>query len=214
MALFLLSHEILHYHPYKQLELCSRTVWIVGVLCLCPMWRFVSAGATPAGPGEKTPPLLYTLNNNVGRQTWIYDASAGTPEEREKVEQLRAAFTASRHTQRHSADELLRLQSASQVARKARAPPSTPLPPAGSPLPAERVEAHLAGAISFYECLQQVCPRAGDGRAAPALCESVRFLAIAVLELAQGTSWARDACHLISHDRAVTCHERSSCKAQ
>lgn len=117
------------------------------------MWKFVSAGATnvPAQKGAKQP-YLHTLNNHQGRQTWEFDPDAGTPEERARVEELRANFTKNRQHQKHSADELLRLQSASKIAAKKHAPPAAPLPE-GNPTP-ERVEQHLNGAISFYECLQ------------------------------------------------------------
>ncbi|KAL6746722.1 cycloartenol synthase [Haematococcus lacustris] len=116
------------------------------------MWRFISAGNTPGADG-KAQPLLHTLNQHQGRQTWEFDPSAGTPGDRSRVEELRAIFTKNRHTQRHSSDELLRLQCASKIAAKAHAPPSTPLPP-GDPS-AERVQQHLQGGIAFYECLQQ-----------------------------------------------------------
>lgn len=41
-------------------------------------------------------------------QVWVYDAEAGTPEERARAEELRRKFAESRLTQKHSADELLR----------------------------------------------------------------------------------------------------------
>jgi cycloartenol synthase len=120
------------------------------------MWRFVSAGRTPAGPGEKTHPYLTSLNDHCGRQTWEWHADAGTPEERAAVEAARAHFTANRHTQRHSSDELLRLQCGARIAARRASPPvDQPLPPNGQQPSAERVAAHLEGAIAFYECLQQ-----------------------------------------------------------
>lgn len=66
------------------------------------MWKF-----TTAWDSDKHP-LLHSLNGNVGRQVWVWDAQAGTPEERAKVEQLRAQFAENRLKQKHSADELLR----------------------------------------------------------------------------------------------------------
>jgi hypothetical protein len=85
------------------------------------MWKFVSAGDSNGHP------LLRTLNDNQGRQTWEFDPAAGTAEQRKQVEQLRAKFTASRHTQKHSADELLRLQCRDKIAAKKHSPPSKPL---------------------------------------------------------------------------------------
>lgn len=111
------------------------------------MWRFLSAS-------DYGGPHLTSLNGNKGRQTWVWDAEAGSAEQRAKVEALRAAFTANRHTQKHSADELLRLQAAERIAAMQHAPPAEPLP-AGETPTAARVEAHLQGAIAFYECLQQ-----------------------------------------------------------
>ncbi|EFJ43592.1 hypothetical protein VOLCADRAFT_96220 [Volvox carteri f. nagariensis] len=110
------------------------------------MWTFVSAGSSGGDP------LLRSLNNNKGRQTWEFNEKAGTPELRAEVERLRADFTANKDKQHHSADELLRLQSADRIRAKKHAPPSGEVPEQLTP---ERVEAHLNGAISFYECLQQ-----------------------------------------------------------
>lgn len=131
----------------------SRATPAPHLLLACPqhnsssMWQFRSA--SDAGG-----PHLVSLNDNKGRQTWEFDPSAGTPEQRERVEQLRSAFTANRHQQKHSADELLRLQAADRIAAKQHSPPTTQLQPGQIPS-AERVEQHLLGAISFYECLQQ-----------------------------------------------------------
>lgn len=55
-------------------------------------------------------PLLTSKNKHTGRQVWLYDADAGSAAERAEVEQFRAEFTKHRLQQRHSSDELLRLQ--------------------------------------------------------------------------------------------------------
>lgn len=112
------------------------------------MWVFKSASDSGGHPH------LVTLNGHKGRQTWQFDPNAGTPDQRAKIEQLRAAFTANRHKQHHSADELLRLQCADKIAAKKHSPPTEPNKDCAIPS-AERVEEHLKGAISFYECLQQ-----------------------------------------------------------
>jgi cycloartenol synthase len=120
------------------------------------MWTFRSASDAGA-------PLLTSLNGNKGRQTWEFDAGGGSEEQRARVEALRAAFTANRHEQRHSADELLRLQVADRTAAKRYSPPQQQQQQPGDQkgsgeqqIPAaETVEQHLLGAISFYECLQQ-----------------------------------------------------------
>jgi len=66
------------------------------------MWKFTSAWDSDGHP------LLHSLNNNIGRQVWIYDPNAGTPEDRKKVEDAQSKFTANRLRQKHSGDELLR----------------------------------------------------------------------------------------------------------
>lgn len=112
------------------------------------MWKFRSAS------DQGGHPYLVSLNGCKGRQTWEFDATAGSPEQRAKVEELRAKFTANKLVQHHSADELLRLQCADKIASKNFSPPTAPLEDGDVPSP-ERVEEHIKGAISFYECLQQ-----------------------------------------------------------
>jgi hypothetical protein len=68
------------------------------------MWRLTSCSDSDGNP------FLNTLNSHQGRQVWVFDAEAGTPEERAEVERLRAEFTKNRFVQKHSSDELLRLQ--------------------------------------------------------------------------------------------------------
>ncbi|GFR46984.1 hypothetical protein Agub_g8636 [Astrephomene gubernaculifera] len=110
------------------------------------MWKFVSAGNSGGHP------LLRSLNEFKGRQTWEFNPTAGTPEQRAEVERLRREFTEKKDVHHHSADELLRLQCADRIRAKKHAPPSGEIPENLTP---ERVEDHLKGAISFYECLQQ-----------------------------------------------------------
>ena len=112
------------------------------------MWKLVSAGDSNGDP------YLVSLNGNKGRQTWVFDPQAGTAEDRARVEELRTQFTANRHTQHHSSDELLRLQCADRIANKGFRPPQTPLDPK-DPVTAERVKEHLLGGLAYYESLQQ-----------------------------------------------------------
>jgi cycloartenol synthase len=111
------------------------------------MWKLLTAEATGGHP------LLSTLNNFQGRQVWNYDADAGTPEEKEQVESARKLFTRNRHTQKHSSDELLRLQCADKIANATFKMPAEELP-AGAVEP-DRVADQLRAGMSFYECLQQ-----------------------------------------------------------
>lgn len=66
------------------------------------MWKFAPASDSDGHP------LLRSLNNNAGRQVWVYDENAGTPEERKAVEEAQTKFRANRFHQKDSADELLR----------------------------------------------------------------------------------------------------------
>eukprot|EP00887_Chlorella_sp_A99_P007563 scaffold28.g7563.t1 len=70
------------------------------------MWKFVTAWDNDGHP------LLRSLNGNAGRQVWVHDPEGGTPAQRAAVEEARRKFEANRLRQRHSADELLRLQCA------------------------------------------------------------------------------------------------------
>jgi Prenyltransferase and squalene oxidase repeat len=109
------------------------------------MWKFVSASCA----GDR----LHSLNKNQGRQTWEFDPNAGTQEQRREVERLRAEFTANKHAQKHSGDELLRLQAAAKVAATKHKVPTAPLAEGGEHDP-DRVAQHLRGGMAFYECLQ------------------------------------------------------------
>ena len=46
---------------------------------------------------------------------WVWDADAGTPQERAAVKKAQEQYTANRHTQKHSSDLLLRLQSTGSI---------------------------------------------------------------------------------------------------
>ncbi len=108
------------------------------------MWKLVS------GPQSRTHALLVSLNECQGRQIWVYDEEAGTPEERAAVEDLRSKYNQKRHQLKHSADELLRLQCSSvQPVRLSK----TPDRPFSSSL--EGVTDAIRQAASFYATLQQ-----------------------------------------------------------
>ncbi|KAK1417057.1 hypothetical protein QVD17_26179 [Tagetes erecta] len=51
-----------------------------------------------------------SVNNHMGRQFWEYDPSAGTPEERSQLENMRQEFTKNRFSVKHSSDLLMRSQ--------------------------------------------------------------------------------------------------------
>lgn len=97
--------------------------------------------------------LLPTLNDHKGRQIWVFDESAGTPELIQKVEELRTNFSASRLRQAHSADELLRLQCAPAAVTSARRPLEKL--PDSADINDAVLQDRIKGAISFHELLQQ-----------------------------------------------------------
>lgn len=66
------------------------------------MWKFKSAWDSDGHP------LLHSLNDNIGRQTWVYDPNAGSRDDIENIKALQEAFRKNRRVQKHSSDELLR----------------------------------------------------------------------------------------------------------
>nr|XP_029122909.1 cycloartenol Synthase [Elaeis guineensis] len=66
------------------------------------MWRLKIA--------EGGNPMLRTINNFVGRQTWEFDPNLGTPEELAKVEEARENYHKHRFEIKHNADLIMRIQ--------------------------------------------------------------------------------------------------------
>ena len=67
------------------------------------MWRL------KIGEGSNGP-YLFSTNNFAGRQTWVFDREAGTPEERVEVEEARQNFFKNRRQLRASSDLIWRVQ--------------------------------------------------------------------------------------------------------
>ena len=103
------------------------------------MWRFKTCSDSGGTP------LLRSLNDNQGRLIWEFDPDAGSAGERQRVGELQRAFTANRHRQQHSSDELLRLQSSRQGATSTSRRQGA----------AEDVDDVLRAGIGFYQTLQQ-----------------------------------------------------------
>lgn len=76
------------------------------------MWRLTTCY------DQDNHPFVSSTNGHQGRQVWVFDEAAGSPEDIAEIERLQAAFTKSRLQQKHSSDELLRKQTRSK--RKVR----------------------------------------------------------------------------------------------
>lgn len=76
--------------------------------------------------------LLRSLNEFQGRQTWVWDADAGSAQDRAAVKKAQEQYSANRLDQKHSADLLLRLQSTGSIEDQSRVRSSTAAP--GMPL--------------------------------------------------------------------------------
>jgi len=116
------------------------------------MWRMQSAEESAGSNG-----LLATLNNFAGRQVWVWKEGEGTAEERAEVERLREAFARRRGEQKHSADELLRLQMRARARERGWEAPRLDAPgPGEREVPtAAQVRRSLEAAVSMYGTLQQ-----------------------------------------------------------
>ena len=106
------------------------------------MWKFVSAGNSGSHP------WLRSVNDHAGRQTWEYVDTA-TSEEKAELERLQDGFTHFRHQQKHSSDELLRMQSSNR-----RAHVSPPKLPQGKQPTGSQCQDSTRAAMYFYETLQ------------------------------------------------------------
>lgn len=68
------------------------------------MWRL------RIGAAARDEHHLFSTNNYVGRQTWEFDAEAGSPEELAGMEQARRNFSLNRSRFKTSGDLLWRMQ--------------------------------------------------------------------------------------------------------
>ena len=108
------------------------------------MWTFTSSGDSDKHP------WLRSLNGYAGRQTWEYTHEASS-QQKAQIQQLQDGFSHFRHQQRHSADELLRMQTAAKR-RDSVAPPRIP---SGRQPTIEECRKSTRAAMYFYETLQQ-----------------------------------------------------------
>ncbi|XP_030971196.1 beta-amyrin synthase-like isoform X3 [Quercus lobata] len=109
------------------------------------MWRL------KIGEGSNDP-YLFSTNNFTGRQTWVFDPEAGTPEERAEVEEARQNFYKNRHQIKASSDLLWRMQFLREKNFKQTIPPVKIED--GEEITYEKATTALRRAISFFAALQ------------------------------------------------------------
>nr|POF03625.1 beta-amyrin synthase 1 [Quercus suber] len=109
------------------------------------MWRL------KIGEGSNDP-YLFSTNNFTGRQTWVFDPEAGTPEERAEVEEARQNFYKNRHQVKASSDLLWRMQFLREKNFKQTIPPVKIED--GEEITYEKATTTLRRAISFFAALQ------------------------------------------------------------
>ncbi|XP_075664223.1 beta-amyrin synthase-like isoform X1 [Castanea sativa] len=109
------------------------------------MWRL------KIGEGSNDPYLLST-NNFAGRQTWVFDPEAGTPEERAEVEEARQNFYKNRRQVRASSDLLWRMQFLREKNFKQTIPPIKIED--GEEITDEKATNALRRAVHFFAALQ------------------------------------------------------------
>ncbi|ESW24999.1 hypothetical protein PHAVU_004G178500 [Phaseolus vulgaris] len=95
---------------------------------------------------------VISVNNNVGRQHWVFDPNAGSVEEREEVERLRHQFTLNRFSIKQSADLFLRMQLRKE--NECGVIPAAVKVRDGENVTTEAVITTIRRAVSFYSSIQ------------------------------------------------------------
>ncbi|CAI0553329.1 unnamed protein product [Linum tenue] len=101
-----------------------------------------------AGDGE----WVSSGNGNVGRQEWVFDPTAGTPEEKAAVEKTRREFKENRFKAKQSADLLMRMQLTKE--NSVGAIPAAVKLNGSEEITEEAISTTLRRAISFYSSIQ------------------------------------------------------------
>nr|WRO65028.1 dammarenediol-II synthase [Neoalsomitra integrifoliola] len=97
-------------------------------------------------------PYIFSTNNFVGRQTWEFDPEAGTPEERQQVEQARLNYFHNRHKVKPDSDLLWRMQMLREKKFKQEIPAVRI--EEGEEISEEKASGALKRAVHFYSALQ------------------------------------------------------------
>ncbi|KAK4588771.1 hypothetical protein RGQ29_019684 [Quercus rubra] len=109
------------------------------------MWRL------KIGEGSNDP-YLFSTNNFAGRQTWVFDPEAGTPEERAEVEEARQNFYKNRRHVRASSDLIWRMQFLREKNFKQTIPPIKIED--GEEITDEKATNALRRAVHYFAALQ------------------------------------------------------------
>nr|UJH94069.1 2,3-oxidosqualene cyclase 8 [Celastrus orbiculatus] len=102
--------------------------------------------------GGKENHHLFSTNNFVGRQIWVYDPDAGTPEERAEVEAARDNFYRNRYHVKPNSDLLWRMQFLREKDFKQTTPPVKVED--GEEITHEKATAALRRSVRFFGALQ------------------------------------------------------------
>ena len=106
------------------------------------------------------------MPGHLGRQLWVYDPDGATSADTAEVERIRSQFTSNRCFQRHSADELIRVQYGALRKKRAREIHTSPPPPSAydtsvrsvsvteDPIPRSVIERSMRAGVEFYQGLQ------------------------------------------------------------
>ncbi|XP_022951766.1 beta-amyrin synthase-like [Cucurbita moschata] len=97
-------------------------------------------------------PYIYSTNDFIGRQTWEFDPEAGTPEERQEVEEARLHFYRNRYKVKPSADCLWRMQFLRE--KKFKQEIGAVKIKEGEEISQDKARIALRRAVHFYSALQ------------------------------------------------------------
>nr|XP_048333124.1 lupeol synthase-like isoform X2 [Ziziphus jujuba var. spinosa] len=103
--------------------------------------------------GSAEEPYLFSTNTFHGRQTWEYDADAGTPEERAQVEKARQHFYQNRFNVKPCSDHLCRFQLLREKEFK-QSIPQEKVEDGDEKISYKTADATMRRAINFWSALQ------------------------------------------------------------
>ncbi|XP_019189488.1 PREDICTED: beta-amyrin synthase-like [Ipomoea nil] len=147
-------------------------------------------------------PYLYSTNDYVGRQTWVFDPNAGTPEERAEVQAARREFWDNRYQVKPSSDVLWRMQFLREKNFQQKIPQVKIED--GEEISHEKATAALRRAVHFFKALQ-----ASDGHWPAENAGPLFFLPplVMCLYITGHLNTVFPAQHVIEILRYIYCHQ-------